>query len=73
MRPHYDDLETRSADQRAADQLEALNALLPSHGFDPLGDLAELAKLPVRWEHTRRPLLVLLQYWRKRCSCRSLL
>lgn len=47
MNTHYDDLETRSADQRAADQLEALNALLPSHGFDPLGDLAELAKLPV--------------------------
>jgi phenylacetate-CoA ligase len=47
MRPHYDDLETRSADQRAADQLEALNALLPSHGLDPLGDLAELAELPV--------------------------
>ncbi len=47
MTTHFDDLETRSADERAADQLEALNALLPSHGFDPLGDLSELAKLPV--------------------------
>ena len=47
MSTHFDDLETRSPDQRAADQLEALNALLPAHGFDPLGDLSDLAKLPV--------------------------
>ncbi len=47
MSTHFDDLETRSADQRAADQLKALNALLPAHGFDPLGDLSELAALPV--------------------------
>jgi phenylacetate-CoA ligase len=47
MSTHFDDLETRSPDHRAADQLEALNALLPAHGFDPLGDLSDLAKLPV--------------------------
>ncbi len=47
MSTHFDDLETRSPDQRVADQLEALNALLPAHGFDPLGDLSDLAKLPV--------------------------
>ena len=47
MSTHYDDLETRSADQRAAEHLTALNALLPAHGFDPLGDLSDLAKLPV--------------------------
>ncbi|WP_439123593.1 phenylacetate--CoA ligase family protein [Marivita sp.] len=47
MSTHFDDLETRSPDQRAADQLAALNGLLPSHGFDPLADLSELATLPV--------------------------
>ena len=47
MTTHFDDLETRSADQRAADQLAALNALLPSHGIDPLTDLSDLATLPV--------------------------
>ncbi|WP_292294292.1 AMP-binding protein [Marivita sp.] len=47
MTTHFDDLETRSADQRAADQLAALNALLPSHGIDPLNDLSDLATLPV--------------------------
>ncbi|MEL7213561.1 MAG: phenylacetate--CoA ligase family protein [Pseudomonadota bacterium] len=40
---HYDSLETRSADQREADQLEALNGLLDA----PLGALSELAALPV--------------------------
>ncbi len=47
MSTHFDDLETRSADQRAADQLSALNALLPAQGFDPLGDLSALTALPV--------------------------
>ena len=47
MSTHFDDLETRSPERRAADQLAALNALLPSNGFDPLNDLSELAKLPV--------------------------
>ncbi|MBO6883378.1 MAG: AMP-binding protein [Marivita sp.] len=47
MSTHFDELETRSPDHRAADQLEALNALLPAHGFNPLGDLSELASLPV--------------------------
>lgn len=47
MTQHFDALETRSADQRAAEQLDALNALLPAHGMDPLTDLADLAKLPV--------------------------
>ena len=52
---HFDALETRSADQRAAEQLEALNAQLArvaeaqetclSEG--PLEDLADLAGLPV--------------------------
>lgn len=47
MSTHFDDLETRSADQRAVDQLSALNALLPAQGFDPLGDLSALTALPV--------------------------
>ena len=47
MSTHFDDLETRSPERRAADQLAALNALLPSNGFDPLNDLSDLAKLPV--------------------------
>ena len=47
MNTHFDDLETRSPDQRAADQLAALNALLPANGFGPLGDLSDLAALPV--------------------------
>lgn len=47
MTAHYDDLETRSADQRAADQLQALNANLARNGMDPLDDLAGLAALPV--------------------------
>ena len=44
---HYDALETRSADARAADQLVALNAQLASHGIAALADLRELAALPV--------------------------
>ena len=47
MTSHFDDLETRSADQRAADQLATLNALLPAHGIDPLSRLSDLAALPV--------------------------
>ena len=53
---HFDSLETRSADQRATEQLEALNTqLLRVRGADgsclpdggPLNDLSELADLPV--------------------------
>ncbi len=53
---HYDDLETRSADQRAADQLAALNAQLGRNGLAPVGDLSGLAGLPVlrKSELTRR-------------------
>ena len=40
---HYDALETRSAEARAAAQLEALNGLLD----EPLGALRDLASLPV--------------------------
>jgi len=47
MTAYYDELETRSADQRAADQLQALNANLARNGLDPLDDLAGLAALPV--------------------------
>ncbi|MEZ5888567.1 MAG: hypothetical protein R3D56_17040, partial [Paracoccaceae bacterium] len=45
--PYYDAFETRSADARAADQLQALNALRARAGEAPLGDLADLAGLPV--------------------------
>ena len=44
---HYDTLETRSADQRAAEQLLALNAQLARNGLEPVGSLADLARLPV--------------------------
>ena len=45
---HYDALETRSADERAAAQLTALNAQLARAGVDgTLGSLADLARLPV--------------------------
>lgn len=47
MSRYFDDLETRSPDAREAAQLSALNALLAASGRDPLGDLAELARLPV--------------------------
>ncbi|MDW4550026.1 phenylacetate--CoA ligase family protein [Defluviimonas sp. D31] len=43
----YDTLETRSADERAADQLKALNAQLALNGRDPAASLGDLAKLPV--------------------------
>jgi phenylacetate-CoA ligase len=45
---HYDALETRSADERAAAQLGALNAQLARAGVDgALTSLADLARLPV--------------------------
>ncbi len=47
MTVHFDDLETRSADARAADQLLALNANLARNGLDPLDDLTGLTALPV--------------------------
>ena len=47
MTAHFDDLETRSADARAADQLQALNANLARNGRDPLDDLSGLTALPV--------------------------
>ncbi|BDW83872.1 phenylacetate--CoA ligase family protein [Roseicyclus marinus] len=46
-RKHYDALETRSADERAADQLVGVNAQLASHGMAALSSLADLAGLPV--------------------------
>ncbi len=44
---HYDNLETRSADERAGAQLTALNAQLRRAGSDPVRDFAALAALPV--------------------------
>ena len=45
---HYDDLETRSEDERAAAQLEALRAQLARTGSTArVSDLADLAALPV--------------------------
>lgn len=40
----FDSLETRSADERAAAQLDALNSLIAEQ---PLADLADLSRLPV--------------------------
>ncbi|KIN75192.1 Phenylacetate--CoA ligase [Sulfitobacter noctilucae] len=45
--PYFDDLETRSADARAAAQLDALNAQLAHAGIKALGSLEELSQLPV--------------------------
>ncbi|TDE36054.1 phenylacetate--CoA ligase family protein [Antarcticimicrobium sediminis] len=47
MTVHFDDLETRSADARTADQLLALNANLARNGLDSLDDLGGLTALPV--------------------------
>lgn len=47
MSSYFDALETRSRDQRAAAQLEALNAQLARNGQQAVADLAELAALPV--------------------------
>ncbi|MBC7141977.1 MAG: phenylacetate--CoA ligase family protein [Rhodobacteraceae bacterium] len=44
---HYDDLETRSADERAAAHLRALNAQLKRNGMAPVAALSDLAGLPV--------------------------
>jgi phenylacetate-CoA ligase len=44
---HFDALETRSADERAADQLVKLNAQLASNGMAAVGSLEDLAGLPV--------------------------
>ncbi len=44
---HFDDLETRSADRRAADQLGALNAQLKRNGLAPVAALCDIAALPV--------------------------
>lgn len=44
---HYDDLETRSADERAADHLRALNGQLKRNAMAPVASLADLARLPV--------------------------
>ena len=40
---YFDDLETRSADARAAAPLEALNAQLARVGHAPVADLAGVA------------------------------
>ena len=47
MPTYFDDLETRSADERAAAHLVGLNAQLATHGVAALTDMAELAHLPV--------------------------
>ena len=45
---HFDDLETRSADAREADQTAAINAQIARvGGMDQVTSLADLAKLPV--------------------------
>ncbi len=44
---HFDDLETRSADQREADQAQALNGQLRRNGMAPVRSLKDLAALPV--------------------------
>jgi phenylacetate-CoA ligase len=46
-RKHFDALETRSADVRAADQLVRLNAQLASNGMAAVASLDDLAGLPV--------------------------
>jgi len=45
--PHFDALETRSADARAADQLAQLQGQLARRGLPPLPDLDALARLPI--------------------------
>jgi phenylacetate-CoA ligase len=47
MTGFYDTLETRSADARAADQLQALNAQLAACDMAPISDLSDLTGLPV--------------------------
>ena len=45
---HFDALETRSQDERAADQLAGLNARLAQNGLTPVASLEGLAALPVQ-------------------------
>ncbi|UYV37659.1 AMP-binding protein [Rhodobacteraceae bacterium D3-12] len=47
MSQNFDNLETRSADERASAQLTLLNAQLALHGHEPLTVLSELSSLPV--------------------------
>lgn len=47
MTAHFDELETRSEDARAAAHLKGLNAQLAKFGKAPLGDLSGLVSLPV--------------------------
>ena len=47
MSSFFDDLETRSADARAAGQLSELNAQLGRNGLEPVASLEDLAALPV--------------------------
>ncbi len=44
---HFDALETRSQDERTADQLAGLNARLAQNGLTPVASLEGLAALPV--------------------------
>ncbi|KAJ57542.1 AMP-dependent synthetase [Actibacterium mucosum KCTC 23349] len=44
---HFDALETRSHDQREAEQLRGLNQILSDHGQSTLATMADLATLPV--------------------------
>ena len=44
---YFDDLETRSADARAADHLVQLNSQLASHGIAAVASLDDLTALPV--------------------------
>jgi phenylacetate-CoA ligase len=46
-RKYFDSLETRSADERAADHLARLNAQLAANGMPALARLEDLAALPV--------------------------
>ncbi|MDA7430492.1 AMP-binding protein [Primorskyibacter aestuariivivens] len=47
MSTYFDNLETRSADERAAGQLTDLNAQLERNGMARVGDLSELSGRPV--------------------------
>ena len=47
MSRYFDDLETRSADQREADQLASLNRQMERNGLERLTGLAGLSSLPV--------------------------
>ncbi|WP_322867816.1 phenylacetate--CoA ligase family protein [Aquicoccus sp. G2-2] len=47
MSQYFDQLETRSADERAAAQLDAVNQQIAAYEIAALSDLSELATLPV--------------------------